>query len=52
MTEELLPCPFCNGEATIRLTQERYYILCKKCLSRTVDWASKLNAIETWNRRA
>lgn len=63
---ELLPCPFCGGEAETRpqgneLTKKglRYTIRCKECrIERTnatlrhgMDWLEKLS-VEQWNHRA
>ena len=60
---ELLPCPFCDGDAA--LTQENpllpngqkdtlYYVHCtiRECGARTLSWYPHDAARRTWNRRA
>ena len=49
---ELLPCPFCGGEA------RRYYgnfdmygITCKKCPAKNYGYASQGSATRAWNKR-
>ena len=49
---ELLPCPFCGGEA------RRYYgntdcygITCKKCTCKIYGYANKASATRAWNTR-
>ena len=58
--DELKPCPFCNGSATIfhsNLIPHEYEVRCISCGSRTMTYkscgkqAAKLNAIQAWNRR-
>lgn len=61
---ELLPCPFCGGEARTRTTRKmntnkdmRYYVECKDCYSSSNPWYdlgakdTEAEAIETWNIR-
>jgi Lar family restriction alleviation protein len=57
MDNELKPCPFCGGEATlwkIRETDGPYYrpyhILCG-CGGRVGWFEEKKEAIDAWNRR-
>lgn len=64
--DELKPCPFCGGEASIRtgVTSSvpkvpKAIVICQKC-SASTDWFYDteldggfiLKAIEAWNRRA
>lgn len=61
MTEELKPCPFCGGYATIRHTQplyERrtgkrcgYFAMCEQCLTSSDNYNSVEACAEHWNRR-
>jgi len=54
---ELLPCPFCGGEAEI-LTAESmnggylFGIMCNDCRSRGDVYDTEAEAIEAWNTRA
>ena len=53
---ELLPCPFCGGEAEI-LTAESMHggylsgIMCNDCRSRGDVYVTEAEAIEAWNNR-
>lgn len=51
-TDELLPCPFCGGEAHIITAVGESWVLCEKCRATTEMHASKQLAIAAWNRRA
>ena len=53
---ELLPCPFCGGDAYwgenfIRYGVSMNRIFCKDCPAR-VEHENKRKAVEAWNRRA
>lgn len=50
---ELLPCPFCGGEAEIR-GDSVLFVQCAKCGTRYGDryYATKAEAIAAWNTRA
>lgn len=48
--KELLPCPFCGGEADIE-GSEHHYIYCKNCFADTRTYGSKAEAIKAWNTR-
>ena len=59
--EELLPCPFCGGEAelhTLDFHNTEAYILCGDCNARTdtvcgdTESSTKTLIIEDWNTRA
>lgn len=59
MTDNLLPCPFCGGEARWRYRKPYGYVLCKKCGVSTGAFPDsyeeadgKKDAIAAWNRRA
>lgn len=62
MPNELKPCPFCGGEATVFVSGEGgVYVICTKCFIRTqtlVDtlaYSKPTNAVykvvDQWNRR-
>ena len=48
MSEKLLPCPFCGGEAK---QIHRNRVACKKCGMRTVDGDSFIKNKKKWNTR-
>ena len=58
MTENLKPCPFCGGDATLRKNEysDGYYVTClsKTCsvLVVTCQRKTEEEAAEIWNRRA
>ena len=55
---ELLPCPFCGGEAEIcHVTQlweprDSYWAKCKNCRINGAHHTTEAEAIEAWNTRA
>ena len=56
MSEELKPCPFCGGEASIRHfafhSGAKYHVVCESCLcSVSYEWTPE-EAAEAWNTRA
>lgn len=52
MTENLKTCPFCGGEAEVRmLTSTLMLAQCKSCLASTFAFDSEHEAVEGWNRR-
>ena len=49
---ELLPCPFCGGEAEFRSgSSTTPYIRCRECGGRTKSSHDKVKLIAAWNRR-
>ena len=54
MTDELLPCPFCGGEASKRLFYKgKYRVHCNVCDANSDDvWDTEAEAIAAWNRRS
>lgn len=53
--EELLPCPFCGGDAEIESIpsfRNSHFVRCKICLSSVRGYDTKDKAIAAWNRRA
>ena len=54
MSENLKPCPFCNGEAHTQYTRSngRWYVVCGNCHASTTDYLDSDDAIKAWNRRA
>lgn len=48
---ELKRCPFCGGEASIKLNGKFYWIVCSKCLAEVGGSYSGTEAIKQWNRR-
>lgn len=53
MSEELKPCPFCGGEAEMRLYDCEYFAQCIECFSSTAaDHQTEEDAASAWNRRA
>lgn len=49
---ELLPCPFCGGNGSVK--GERAYVKwvqCERCLSETGTEETEKEAIESWNTR-
>ena len=52
-TYDLLPCPYCGGEAEFRDgSSTAPYIRCKSCGCRTGSGRSCEKLVERWNRRA
>ena len=56
MSHELLPCPFCGGEAEERVkgrgtSDPKYYVRCAECGCRTGETVCSPAHIRTWNRR-
>lgn len=53
--EELLPCPFCGGDAEIESIpsfRNSNFVRCKICLSSIRGYDTKDKAVAAWNRRA
>lgn len=49
---ELLPCPFCGGEAEYGLTVAGEEVYCTKCKAAMPRTTTKEQAIEAWNTRS
>ena len=52
--EELLPCPFCGGDAVVVVTHpisQGAYVRCKECRVLSMPCNTKAEAIAAWNRR-
>ena len=50
---ELKPCPFCGGEAEIRVGYNHSYVRCStpECYVRTRRYKTAEEAVGLWNRR-
>ena len=50
---ELLPCPFCGGEATLNRDNAigRYFAFCMKCKVRQENRLSREDSVNAWNTR-
>ncbi|MCI8469341.1 MAG: hypothetical protein HFJ75_07660 [Eggerthellaceae bacterium] len=48
---ELLPCPFCGGEA-VPPNDRDHHVSCSKCYARGSNWAEYDSAVAAWNARA
>ena len=49
---ELLPCPFCGGDAfTGETLTSLYVVLCRGCGAETGAWDTEAEAIAAWNQR-
>lgn len=52
MSENLKPCPFCGGEAEVRMfTSTMIFVQCQSCLAGTSGFDSEHEAVKVWNRR-
>ena len=49
--KELLPCPFCGGEAELNPHFYDFLIACSSCGIGTHFYHTKREAIEAWNTR-
>lgn len=56
--QELLPCPFCGGEAYNAINcgddfnEYPFSVECNKCAATTDFYSDDESAVEAWNRRA
>jgi Lar family restriction alleviation protein len=51
LTDQLLPCPFCGGEAEFRDTSSTW-VRCEDCGAEIQCQIEKKDAARLWNRRA
>ena len=49
--KELLPCPFCGGEAESIDLFPHFFVKCKNCATSTGFHSNISNAIKDWNTR-
>ena len=49
--KELLPCPFCGGEAKYNYSDGYDYIICDECGAKTFGF-DKEHAFNEWNKRS
>lgn len=59
MNIELKPCPFCGGQAVLRVEEDDgAFVQCRKCYNKTLSRADRWEessavklVVEAWNRR-
>ena len=52
MSDKLLPCPFCGGEANTVKNDELYWVVeCHDCCAHTGGYAKREFAVAAWNIR-
>jgi Lar family restriction alleviation protein len=51
MENELKPCPFCGGEATLKEIKGRWAVYCLSGCAGTQIFNEKQKPVEAWNRR-
>ncbi len=51
-SNQLLPCPFCGGDAQMAESDTVYWVKCTQCESEGATNAYSAKAIAAWNRRA
>lgn len=57
MTDTLLPCPFCGGEADAYQSGAwlrdhfMWYVKCGRCFTATCDKSTEAEAVAAWNTR-
>lgn len=49
--KELLPCPFCGGEAEVEHRFGLYFVFCKYCGARVSSFGDVNSAVAVWNTR-
>jgi hypothetical protein len=50
--QELKPCPFCGGRASVINAMWEYWVICRNCRCTTEGPPAKGTAIYSWNTRA
>lgn len=50
-TTELLPCPFCGGEAFPNIELTKHWIECRECAAESGCYRTEAEAIAAWNTR-
>lgn len=54
MSKNIKPCPFCGGEANVKMwcdPDTPYLVMCESCKASVKDYATEAEAIEAWNHR-
>ena len=52
MNEKLKPCPFCGGEAELRIySAELQFVQCVSCLASSTAFHTGDEAVTAWNKR-
>ena len=52
MAEKLKPCPFCGGEAELRVySAELQFVQCTACLAGSTAFHTGKEAVTAWNKR-
>lgn len=49
---QLLPCPFCKGDAQMITDESRFAVRCRHCKSRSAPVEARDKAISNWNTRS
>lgn len=51
MSNQLLPCPFCDGQSRVAQSDTVFWVKCGKCEAEGPTDANEKKAVEAWNRR-
>lgn len=52
LAAELMPCPFCGGEAHSVNAYSLYFVKCTNCQAESKFYSTEAEAAEAWNARA